>query len=185
MTDCISHSTLPPPNILQHSLNTITYSLKYLFRFSVPKMCLGTFITVLYSTQSSQQHSDRHSQVPVKSLCNYIPGYIELNTGSKEINNNNNNNNKLFSEYFWACIQNAALFHPLIEDGKAASSRVPYLSLNERKIGRLRLHTNTKASGKLTAGVAYSSFTPNICHHTLYFQNKLPTCLLQRKATPE
>lgn len=62
-----------------------------------------------------------------------MAAYIELNTASKEINNNNNN--KLFPEYFWTCIQNVVLFHSLLEDGKA-SSRIPYLSLNEKKIGR-------------------------------------------------
>lgn len=64
-----------------------------------------------------------------------MSAYIELNTASKKINNNNN---KLFPEYFWTCIQNVVLFHSLLEDGKAASLKVPYLSLNEKKIGRAR-----------------------------------------------
>lgn len=35
------------------------------------------------------------------------------------------------------CIQNVVLFHHLLlKDRRAASSRVPYLSLNERKVGR-------------------------------------------------
>lgn len=70
------------------------------------------------------------------------------------------------------CIQNVVLFHHLLlKDGRAASSRVPYLSLNERKVGKAQAPRRFEGLWKTDCQVSVIPPFPQPLDATAYRNN--------------